>query len=128
APARVGTAGGEGVVDPQALETLRALEREAGSDVLSNMIGLFLANSPELIRRMRRAIESRDPADLVLAAHSMKSSSGYLGARRLETLCRELEALGTSGDVALAPQRLADVENEYARVTVVLEASRQGEG
>jgi two-component system, sensor histidine kinase and response regulator len=116
------------VLDPQALQALRQLQREAGSDVLSRMIGLFLANTPELIRQMRQAIESRDGANLKMAAHTMKSSSGFLGARRLETLCRELEALGKSGDVDHAPQRLAEVEDEYARVTVALEASRQGGG
>ena len=42
------------------------------------------------------AAEKRDPKALQLAAHSLKSSSAYIGAMRLSALAKELEMTGRS--------------------------------
>ena len=53
---------------------------------------------------------------------AMKSSSANVGADALAAQCRELEALGRSGNVAAAAPVLAQLDAELARVRAALEA------
>ena len=65
---------------------------------------------------MRTAVTVGDASGLRLAAHTLKSSSGFVGAHRLSALCQTLESLPPSDIVHAAPRLLAKVDVEVARV------------
>jgi HPt (histidine-containing phosphotransfer) domain-containing protein len=62
-----------------------------------------------------------------VAAHSLKSISGNLGAMMLAEFCRELETMGRAGTTENAIPLLSVFEDEYERVREALseELSKQ---
>ncbi len=55
-------------------------------------------------------------------AHSLKGSSGSMGAQRMSAMCAELQDVGASGDLYRAPGLLNRLEGEFGRVRAALEA------
>lgn len=113
----------EGVLDPAALENLREMTN-GDAEFLVELIDIFLAEAPQLLANIRRAVEDKDAAGLRLAAHSLKSNSTNFGAMTLSGLCRELEGMGKAGTLEGAAELVVQVEAEYEQVKAALEAVR----
>ena len=84
------------------------------------MVTMYLKSAPDLIRRMEEAVSRGDAEGAHLAAHSLKSSSAFLGASHLSTLCREVEDVWRSRDLDGAAQRVARIQAEFAGVEMAL--------
>jgi CheY-like chemotaxis protein len=107
-----------------ALDNVRAL---AGGDMafVAELIDTFLADVPQLLAQMRRAVEAGDAATLRRAAHSLKSNSAEFGAGALADLCRELEAMGRTGlEAGDAEWAGAETAETLARAEVAFEKIR----
>ncbi len=87
-----------------------------GREVPHRIIELYLADSPERLATLRRALADRDAQTIVTAAHSLKGSSANLGAGALAELCHQLERLSEDTVPADAQARLHSLEAEYAKV------------
>jgi HPt (histidine-containing phosphotransfer) domain-containing protein len=87
---------GDPLLDPAALEGLR----EIGGA------------SPPLLAALR----GTDADEVRRAAHTLKSNGATFGATTFSELCRELEMLAKTGDLAGAPDLTARIEDEYALV------------
>jgi CheY-like chemotaxis protein/HPt (histidine-containing phosphotransfer) domain-containing protein len=109
-----------GVLDQNVLDELRKLEADGAPDLLADLIGLFQQETPPLLDSIRDAVATGNADKLRAAAHTLKGSSGSLGARGLAALCADLERVGRSGSVAGAAALLAPLAAEYARVCVAL--------
>ncbi|MFO1435279.1 MAG: response regulator [Gammaproteobacteria bacterium] len=101
------------VIDMQAMEQIRALQRQGMPDVLVRVVTLYLDKSPDLLKAIRAAVESSDAAALHAQAHSLKSSSANVGASRVTQACRELEQMGRTVQMQNAGAMLSVLENEY---------------
>ncbi len=55
-------------------------------------------------------------------AHSLKGSSGSMGAQRMSAICAELQDAGASRDLPSVPGLLERLEEEFGRVRAALEA------
>ncbi len=110
--------------DPGPLESLRRLSQIAGRPILKEILENYLAETPRRLERLRAALAEGNAEELVFVAHSLKGSSGQLGAQRMAALCTELEELGRSLDLTGAAPLLADLEQEFARVEPLLQAQR----
>jgi PAS domain S-box-containing protein len=108
------------VLDQNVLDELRKLEADGAPDLLADLIGLFQQETPPLLDSIRDAVATGNADKLRAAAHTLKGSSGSLGARGLAALCADLERVGRSGSVAGAAALLAPLAAEYARVCVAL--------
>jgi CheY-like chemotaxis protein len=104
-------------IDVAVLEKFRAMMGE----VASELIGLFLEDTPNLLADLREAVAQGDAEGLEQAAHTLKSSSATLGAMTLSALCQELEVMGRAGTLEGAGEKVAQVEVEYERVKAALE-------
>ncbi len=80
----------EEAIDRGVLQGLKALGG-GDNDFVHEMIELFLEQSPRNLEVMRAALDVGDLPAVSKAAHNMKSSSAYLGARRLSELCGQVE-------------------------------------
>jgi HPt (histidine-containing phosphotransfer) domain-containing protein len=107
-------------LDRGALDNIRALDESGGSELLHQVIGIYLKTTPELVRAMRRAADAGDAAAVGTAAHSLKSSSLSIGAIRFGNLCREIEAAARSTPPATPAALVAALESEYLRVEQLL--------
>jgi HPt (histidine-containing phosphotransfer) domain-containing protein len=111
---------------PESLDAIRFLQQPGGPDLLSELIDTYFTSSAPLLERIREAVAGENPQELMKAAHSLKSSSAYLGALSLTELCKEMETLGRNGTLTGTGELLGKVEAEYAGVCVALRAVRQG--
>jgi HPt (histidine-containing phosphotransfer) domain-containing protein len=103
-------------VDPSVLASLRTLERPGGPSLVERVVTTYLESSPSQLAEAREALERGDHAVLRRAAHTLKSSSGNVGALRLSQLCRELEASARDSVPDQAEARMTQIEREYAMV------------
>jgi signal transduction histidine kinase/DNA-binding response OmpR family regulator/HPt (histidine-containing phosphotransfer) domain-containing protein len=120
-PATPATAPGA-PLDPNALDSLRALERQGAQGLVRKAIRFYLEDAPKLIETLREAVSLADSQALSNAAHSLKSSSANLGAVRLAKLSSDLEKAGRAGATEGAGTLLAETQAEYERVSVALAA------
>jgi len=104
------------VLDPAVIESLRQLTPPGEPDVLKEVLQLFLEEVPGRISRLRAAWQAGNPAEVHRAAHSLKGSSGNIGATQLFDVCRQLDDQGRAGDFAHMPALVASLDTEYARV------------
>ena len=108
-------------LDERILRNLRDLRRPGRPDIYVDMLSRYLDSSRQHIETMRQHIVAQNAAALFQTAHSLKSSSGMVGARTLAEHIKRLEVLGNSGDVSSAPAVFAQVEMEYHRVKRAIE-------
>jgi HPt (histidine-containing phosphotransfer) domain-containing protein len=106
----------EAAIDPRILETLRALNVEGQPDVVTEVLGLFLASAPAQLQAIEMAVETQDAAALQRSAHTMKGASSAIGAVGLQAACRRLEEIGKQQQAGDAGPAFADLRREYARV------------
>jgi CheY-like chemotaxis protein len=109
---------GAASVDPAVLTDLRQLD-ETG-ELLTTLITLFLGETPRLQERMQAAFCRTDATALAEAAHTLKGSSGNLGAGHMQQLCGELQTLGRVKDLTTAGDRLARLGEEFTLVRTAL--------
>ena len=110
------------VLDRSVLDSLRELQDDGDPDIVAEVGGLFIEHSPQKVEAILRAVESRDANGLRTAAHSLKSSSAYVGAMRLSEMSRELEMIGRSQVLDGAAEKAERLKNEYKLVMMELDA------
>jgi HPt (histidine-containing phosphotransfer) domain-containing protein len=79
------------VIDLNVINNLKNLSGEKA--FLSNLIDIFVKDTPVLIAGMEKAFKNKDPKELKSAAHKYKSTTRQLGALELSSLCLEIEEL-----------------------------------
>ncbi len=99
-------------LDPARLEELQGLLGDGFEVVLTQ----WREQAVCLYEGLRRALEGSDLNAVVLASHSLKGSSGNIGASRLMDLCADLEAQAKAGELRDRDQQLARIEVEIQRV------------
>jgi PAS domain S-box-containing protein len=107
------------------LETvdLTQLEATVGDPTLvRELISTFLSDAPNLVGALRSSLEQRNPEELRIAAHTLKSNGRTFGATALASLSEELERSAQTGTLAGAGELVSRIENEYARVEGALGA------
>ena len=107
-------------IDRSVLAGLRELQVQGDPDIISEVGGLFIKHSPNKISAILQAAESGDAKGLQIAAHSLKSSSAYIGAMRLSALSKELEQMGRSNAMNDVTDKAKMLEAEYIRVMTSL--------
>jgi CheY-like chemotaxis protein/class 3 adenylate cyclase len=100
--------------------TLFALVGEDEPEIMAELIQIYSNESVELMNSLREAIAAGDANKLNQTAHSLKSSSGNLGATQLASLCQTLEQQGKNNDLTNSAATFAQAEAEYLRVMKAL--------
>lgn len=88
--------------------------------LLAELATIFLEEYPEVLNNVRTAVENNDEKALVYFAHALKGSVSNFVARDAENAARKLEQIGREGDLADAPQVLADLETALSRLAPAL--------
>ncbi len=100
------------------LDESLALSRVGGdTELLKEVVELFLEDYPSTVEKIKSAVASRDAAALEHSAHSLKGSVSTFGAGRAFEAAFALEKQGRSGD-------LSDVQNGLLQLEQALEALR----
>jgi len=114
----------EAAIDRGFLEQFRELDPAGGLALAERIVGVYLDSCGKTFAQIEEAAAAGDGEGLRRAAHSLKSSSGNVGAKPLYALLRELEGLGRDGDIEAARARLDDLRRAFARACAELRALR----
>jgi signal transduction histidine kinase/DNA-binding response OmpR family regulator len=121
------SAGDSSRLDLEHLDSLRRLGEMTGTPLVREIVDSFLAEMPARLKRLRQALAEQDAPALVFSAHTLKGSSGQVGALRLAALSAELEQSGRTGDLTPVEHLLAELAVEAERVAPLLREQR-GDG
>jgi two-component system sensor histidine kinase/response regulator len=108
--------GEEAPLNEGVVVSLRELQEEGEPSILAELIKLFLEDAPNRIVALREAVHAGEGQAVERIAHTLKGSSGNMGATQMAAICSELEAVGASGDVSQAQSLLKRLEVEFGRV------------
>jgi|GEM_PF-1785318 len=104
------------LLDPKVLEELRELGDLTATDMLGQLVTIYLGNSADLIEQLGTAVSAGDAKGVREAAHALKSTSGSLGATTLSALCKDLEMMGREGRLHGADELLVRLEILHTEV------------
>jgi len=104
------------VIDPAAIEQLRALQGADEPDVLAELVEMYLADTEPRIVELRAAVGEGRLEDAGRAAHALAGGSAVFGAEPLISVCRQLQAAAREGDGASAPALVERLQEEYDRL------------
>jgi HPt (histidine-containing phosphotransfer) domain-containing protein len=77
---------------------------EGNTELMAEVIRLFLNEYPRLMGEVERAVASGDAAGLRFAAHRLKGAVVHFGARRAVEAAQALEELGAAGTIDSAQE------------------------
>jgi HPt (histidine-containing phosphotransfer) domain-containing protein len=109
------------VLDPDVVSRLRQLTPPGEPDVLQEILSLFRDEVPKKISALRSAVASGDAATAQRTAHSLKGSSGNIGAHAMYDVCRQLDDRARSGDLSRLLPLIDSLEAEYGSVEAEIE-------
>lgn len=106
---------------PVDLDGFRETMREAGiEEVVEEVLQEYLMSAPDVFARLEVAVAAQDLQAIMAQAHSLKSASASIHARRLAELLREVEAVALQGDLRAAVTGFERLEPEYRAVVSFL--------
>ncbi|HKO34907.1 MAG TPA: Hpt domain-containing protein [Pyrinomonadaceae bacterium] len=107
------------MLDFQVLKAFEKVKSDDGSDIVIELIDLYLESASQGIVTMLNAAAEGDWALLKRTAHTLKGSSGTLGLRQIATICQDLEdaSLSPGDDV---PALVSLLESKFVEIKPVL--------
>jgi len=79
------------LVDQTVLQTLKQLEVQTGNKIVHQMIEQYINKTKTDLNEMKTALEKQDYETLQNLAHTLKSSSGNVGAFYISECCFQME-------------------------------------
>ena len=98
------------------LPALAAMLGEDDPGVIVQLLSVFIAEFPTLVRPIRAALDAGDLVALARATHAAKSAAGSAAARPLAALLGRLEAVAGSADAETLAALEQAMTREFARV------------
>lgn len=95
--------------------------RELLGDTYRELLEAYLDDSPKKLDQMQSSFRELDFESLANAAHTMKGSSGNMGAQKLSEVCAEIERLARSNSTDGLEEMIREVDLVYQDVKKILE-------
>ena len=102
--------------------------QQAGNDLLSRVIDLYVKHAPEAFDQLRQQYHSADHKTIATTAHALKSLSRNVGALRVGDQCHAIEQRAYAGDVNLSEDDLNLLEQAVeATINALLDYRERNE-
>lgn len=111
-------------VDFSVLEGLDDEPSEGETDLITELIDLYLGEVPQLLNAIRKGLEQNDWKSARRAAHTLRGSSANLGVLQLSSIADKLERLEDT-ETNLARVLCESLEREFVRVSELLMEERR---
>ncbi len=103
---------------PSSFDPVTILRNIGGDEeLLQQLLAMFLARSPGMLRQIADAIAARDARALEHTAHALKGTSGNLCAGAVVSVAGQLEAMGRMGQVVEAARVMVQLQQAVSRMT-----------
>ncbi len=112
-------------VDMELLNSFAEIQPEDGSDLIVELIDLYLEDAPQRILAIRQAAAANEWAPLRRAAHNLRGSSANLGVRLVAGICEKLERADGHEPKAGVTELVRRLKFESARANETLVAERR---
>lgn len=106
-------------VDVVVLRELSELAQKGQEDI-NLFIDAYIEELPPLFENLVQAIQDGDAAKVISTAHSLKSMSATMGAKRLAELFKHLEQLAQQEECAEAQHLLDEIAGEIRQIETAL--------
>ncbi len=103
------------IIDSATIASVRALNPDDGDEFLREILGIYFEDTPRRIEELDRSLAADDAQKFARAAHSIKGSSGNLGAVALRDVAGQLENRAQKEGLGDVAGLLANLKTEYAR-------------
>lgn len=113
----------KGVLDVVQLARLSALQEMPQPGFVSDLIGVFLDETPKRLRELQHAYGTKAEASVLELLRMLRSSSRYLGGTAFAELCEELERAFGSDREKFAG-RIGNLPVEFSRLAHALTVQR----
>lgn len=104
-------------VDAAVIENLKSL---GGMELLTELHSIYVSTSQIIIADLHKAVADGNALAIQEKAHSLKSSSGNMGAIQLSLLCLQLEKMGQANDLSQAEDIALKLDVEFKQVCLEL--------
>jgi histidine phosphotransfer protein HptB len=101
------------IIDPEAIENLRALNPDDGDAFLRDIVGIFLEDTPQRLAELRQSLLSGDQITFIRAAHSIKGSASNLGASQLRAIAEKLEHHSKQSGLVAVEAMIVEIEEVF---------------
>jgi len=112
-------------VDMELLKAFEELQSDDGSDLIVELIDLYLKDAPQRMLAIREAALENEWGLLKRAVHNLKGSSANLGVRLVAETCIKLERIECEHSTEGVRKLLQQMDDEFARASEVLLSERQ---
>jgi len=108
-------------IDRLALDEITRLDDTPGKTLIREIVVSYCAVSTKLILQLRAALTDRDAGEIEVLAHSLKGSSGQIGAVLLATLCEQLISGAKNNKLDDADFLCERIAVEHSAVVIALD-------
>jgi len=98
---------------------------DGDSDLLHEIVGIFLTRCPNQMEKIREAVSVREPKSLERAAHALKGSAANLLARGVVEAAAKLEEIGRANEFDGSGAALQALEAEVLKLEAALGKSEK---
>ncbi|MBI1777366.1 MAG: response regulator [Proteobacteria bacterium] len=104
-------------IDHSTIEKIRAIKGKGSVELLQRVVTQFTQTSPPLAATIRAKADAGDAEAVWRAAHSLRSSAGAIGARKLSERCAEIETIAREVGAEPVKPLLDALDAELAAAT-----------
>ena len=115
----------EQVLDSEIIQSIRDFQNVDAPDFMTELIDLFLDDSQTLMMKIRKSLLDGHNVVAQRALHTLKGTSGNLGARIFANECAHLELFLIQGDLVGAVEFLPELDEAYERVRIAMKGERR---
>jgi HPt (histidine-containing phosphotransfer) domain-containing protein len=108
------------VLDMSVVEELLSFSDDGDPELLLDLITMFLDDGPAKVAAVTAGLAAGDCEMAERAAHSLKGSSGNLGARLLQNVCEELQLSTRSHELELSRRLAPQLTQRFAEAELAL--------
>ena len=94
--------------------------------LVADVVGVFLADTPTMLERLRKAARAGDADEVAAAAHAIKGAAGLFSQGKAFECARRLEKVARAGDLSSIDAVCADLETAVSGLTDELRDLIQG--
>jgi HPt (histidine-containing phosphotransfer) domain-containing protein len=119
-PKQVGTSAAGGVTQSIREHVLQWVDGD--TSLLAELCAVFLEESPQLMARLKEALQRGQAQEVCAAAHALKGELAYFGTERSRSSVAALEAAGRGRQLALAAELFETLSADFERSVAEVEA------
>jgi len=110
----------EAEINMQAIENIRKLQRPGKPDIVKKVLNVYFDKSPALVQDIIEGHKAGNLKQVKEAAHSLKSSSAYVGAENIYENCKRIELAADSDALSDVQDIVDDLESSYNAIAANL--------